>query len=39
MNLTDLKKEPVVLQNAMRMDLDADLVIIHDPQTAAAHRL
>lgn len=35
MNLTDLKKEiyeTIVLQNAMRMDLNADLVIIHDPQ-------
>jgi trehalose synthase len=35
MNLTDLKKEiydTVVLQNAMRMDLNADFVIVHDPQ-------
>ncbi len=34
-NLTDLKKEiykTVNLQNAMRMDLDADFVVIHDPQ-------
>jgi len=34
-NLTDLKKkiyETVTLQNAMRMDLDADFVVIHDPQ-------
>jgi len=34
-NLTDLKKEiyqTVVLQNAMRMDLDADFVVVHDPQ-------
>ena len=35
MNLTDLKKEiydTVVVQNAMRMDLNADFVIVHDPQ-------
>lgn len=34
-NLTELKKEvyeEVVLQNAMRMDLDADVVVVHDPQ-------
>jgi len=34
-NLTDLKKEiyeTVTLQNAMRMDLDGDFVIVHDPQ-------
>jgi len=34
-NLTDLKKEiyeTVTLQNAMRMDLDGDFVVIHDPQ-------
>src|SRR5918994_5951896 len=34
-NFTDLKKEiyeSVMLQNAMRMDLDADFVVIHDPQ-------
>lgn len=34
-NLTELKKEvyeEVVLQNAMRMDLDADIVVVHDPQ-------
>jgi trehalose synthase len=34
-NFTKLKKEvyeEVVLQNAARMDLDCDLVIVHDPQ-------
>jgi trehalose synthase len=34
-NFTDLKKEvyeEVMLQNAARMDLDCDLVIVHDPQ-------
>jgi trehalose synthase len=34
-NFTDLKKEiyeEVVLQNAIRMDLDCDFVIVHDPQ-------
>jgi trehalose synthase len=34
-NLTDLKKEiyeTVTLQNATRMDLDADFVVVHDPQ-------
>ena len=34
-NLTDLKKEvyeEVVAQNAIRMQLDADFVIVHDPQ-------
>jgi trehalose synthase len=34
-NFTDLKKEiyeEVMLQNAVRMDLDCDLVIVHDPQ-------
>lgn len=34
-NLTDLKKEiyeTIVLQNAMRMDLNADFVVVHDPQ-------
>ncbi len=34
-NLTDLKKEiydTVNLQNAMRIDLDADFVVVHDPQ-------
>ncbi|HEU4341120.1 MAG TPA: glycosyltransferase [Candidatus Binatia bacterium] len=34
-NFTELKKEvyeEVVLQNALRMDLDCDLVIVHDPQ-------
>lgn len=34
-NLTELKKEiyeVVTLQNAMRMDLEADFVVIHDPQ-------
>ena len=34
-NLTDLKKdvyEGIVIQNAMRMELDADVVIVHDPQ-------
>jgi trehalose synthase len=34
-NLTELKKEvyeEVMLQNAARMDLDCDLVIVHDPQ-------
>lgn len=34
-NFTDLKKEvyeQVILQNAARMDLDCDLVIVHDPQ-------
>jgi trehalose synthase len=35
MNLTDLKKaiyDTIVLQNAMRMDLKADFVVVHDPQ-------
>jgi trehalose synthase len=34
-NFTDLKKEiyeEVMLQNAARMDLECDLVIVHDPQ-------
>jgi trehalose synthase len=34
-NFTDLKKEiyeEVMLQNATRMDLDCDLVMVHDPQ-------
>ena len=34
-NLSDLKKEiyeEVMLQNASRMDLDCDFVIVHDPQ-------
>ncbi len=34
-NLTDLKKEiyeTVLLQNAMRMDLAADFIVVHDPQ-------
>ncbi|MGE5304520.1 MAG: glycosyltransferase [Alphaproteobacteria bacterium] len=34
-NFTELKKEvyeEVILQNAARMDLDCDLVIVHDPQ-------
>ena len=34
-NFTELKKEvyeEVMLQNAARMDLDCDLVIVHDPQ-------
>ncbi len=34
-NVTDLKQkiyEEINLQNAMRMELDGDLVIIHDPQ-------
>ncbi len=34
-NLTDLKKEvfeEVIFQNAARMDLECDLVIVHDPQ-------
>ena len=34
-NFTNLKKEvyeEVMLQNAARMDLDCDLVIVHDPQ-------
>ena len=34
-NLTDLKKEvyeEVVVQNALRMELDYDFVIVHDPQ-------
>ena len=34
-NFTDLKKEiyeEVVLQNAVRMEMDCDLVIVHDPQ-------
>ena len=34
-NFTELKKEvyeQVILQNAARMDLDSDLVIVHDPQ-------
>ena len=34
-NFTDLKKEiyeEVILQNSVRMDLDCDFVIVHDPQ-------
>jgi trehalose synthase len=34
-NLTDLKKEvyeEVVVQNALRMELDYDFVVVHDPQ-------
>jgi len=34
-NLSDLKKEiyeGIVLQNALRMDVDADVVVVHDPQ-------
>jgi len=34
-NLTDLKKEvyeEVIVQNALRMDMDYDFVIVHDPQ-------
>jgi trehalose synthase len=34
-NFTDLKKEvyaEIMFQNATRMDLDCDLVIVHDPQ-------
>lgn len=34
-NLTELKKEiyeKVIVQNAIRMQLDADFVIVHDPQ-------
>ena len=34
-NFTDLKKEiyeEIILQNAVRMEMDADLVIVHDPQ-------
>ncbi|HZD42258.1 MAG TPA: glycosyltransferase, partial [Terriglobales bacterium] len=34
-NLTDLKKEiyeTVALQNVMRMELDGDFVVVHDPQ-------
>ncbi len=34
-NLTDLKKEvyeEIVVQNALRMELDYDFVIVHDPQ-------
>ena len=34
-NLTDLKKEiyeEVIMQNAVRMDFDADIVVVHDPQ-------
>ncbi len=34
-NLTDLKKEvyeEVIVQNAMRMDMDYDFVVVHDPQ-------
>jgi len=34
-NFTELKKEiyeEVLLQNALRMDLDCDFVIVHDPQ-------
>jgi trehalose synthase len=34
-NFTDLKKEiyeEVMLQNAARMDLDCDFVVVHDPQ-------
>jgi len=34
-NLTDLKKEvyeEVIVQNAVRMDMDYDFVIVHDPQ-------
>ena len=34
-NLTDLKKEvyeEVIVQNALRMDMDYDFVLVHDPQ-------
>jgi trehalose synthase len=34
-NLTDLKKEvyeEVIVQNAVRMDMDYDFVVVHDPQ-------
>jgi len=34
-NLTELKKEvyeEVVVQNAVRMDMDCDFVVVHDPQ-------
>ncbi len=34
-NLTDLKKkiyEEIIVHNAIRMDLDADVVVVHDPQ-------
>jgi trehalose synthase len=34
-NLSDLKRqiyEEVVFQNALRMDLEADVVVVHDPQ-------
>ncbi len=34
-NLTDLKKEvyeEIVVQNALRMELDYDFVVVHDPQ-------
>jgi len=34
-NLTDLKKEvyeEVIVQNALRMDLEYDFVVVHDPQ-------
>jgi trehalose synthase len=34
-NFTDLKKEiyeEIILQNAVRMDMECDLVIVHDPQ-------
>ncbi len=34
-NLSDLKKEiyeGVILQNALRMDVEADVVVVHDPQ-------
>jgi trehalose synthase len=34
-DFTDLKKEiyeEIILQNAVRMEMDADLVIVHDPQ-------
>ena len=34
-NMTDLKRqiyEQVVLDNALRMDLEADFVVVHDPQ-------
>jgi trehalose synthase len=34
-NLTDLKKEvyeEVIVQNALRMDMDYDFVVVHDPQ-------
>jgi trehalose synthase len=34
-NLTDLKKEiyeEIIMQNSVRMDFDADIVVVHDPQ-------